>query len=372
MRLYFTSNRTAVLDGDSPPTPHGSYGQSGGSAPDDSKVRFSTEPSPGQGVNVFSADIAQDVVSRFEYKDPFRPGRARWFALPVDLVRTLDLKRETFENVTGTPWNQWVVPVLDRRVPRNSTLRGKWAIIWVSRDGVASAKVSKKVEDVVLEVEVTTLTEFDPERDYILVEHHEEMAKEGGAGTKETWSLETLAGRTPQWAVFPTAWQEWVWNRDVVNSAVRYILKYAPSLKDEVNFAMGRDSKLNKTRAWRNVNDEVGRALSRKLNQPIDLGRLAGHSWTAVAAMPLRIAMRMSQHLPNDPWNPPVAKPEYENPETSGRVCLANLYGAYPRRGPGVDHAPQDRPFTGREGEFDPGDSKRFDSGRLLAAAGSA
>jgi hypothetical protein len=368
MLLYFTTPRDSLVDkGQVVTCPLRVCRTEGFTAP---HLCFATEPIAGQGQYVHSVDIPETEVTPYEYQNDFRRERARFFAIPHALLAKYEARRETYESRTGTPWNRWVVPVLDRRPTGRGHSLGSWALVWMSRDGIAGARVERKREGQAhqaqyLSIEVTATSEFDPERDYIVVEIHEESERQVGQGTKETWRLETVAGVTPRWAIFPTAWQNWVWDERVTNSAVRYLLTIAPHLQADVNYAMQKDSKHNKARAWRNVADEVARVVSRKLNTRVDLGKLAGHSWTAVAAMPHRIAMRLSQNLPDTPWVPPRPKPEYENPEESGRILLANLYGAYPKRGPGVDHAPQDRPYTGREGELNTNES--FDVRRAVS-----
>jgi len=334
---------------------------------------FSTEPIAGQGSNVFCADVPMADVQKYEYTNEFHLDTAtRFFAIPADFVPHMGLERTQFEEVTGNPWNVFTVPVLDRRVQKGSKSKGEWSLIWTSREGIASARVVKKEPDFLnptqtgfMVVEVKLTVDFDPRRDYVMVEIHEEMEKEvGHSGIKETWRLFTIAGRTPQWAIFPTAWQNWVWDRAVTQSAVDYIVTHFPETREDAEFAVQKESKHNKARAWRNVADTVGRRLR------LDLGKFASHSWTAVAAMPHRIAMRISQHWSDRPWVPPRPKPEFENPDTSGRILLANLYGAYPKMGPGVDHAPQDRPFIRKEGELETGGGPRpFELRQLTPAA---
>jgi hypothetical protein len=319
----------------------------------ESHLCFTSEPLAGAGDSVFVADVPSDEIEQYEYKNEFRDATTRFFAVPAARVRELPLVKETFEGLTGRSWNRWIVPVLDRRAVRGDpSLRGKWSLVWVSREGIASARVYRKVEGTFLSIEVMATEEFDPEKDNIVVEHHEEFSADTPSGMKETWRLEHLSGLIPHWAVFPTAWQAWVWNRKVSASANQYLLTLFPKLKGLILASSGKETKHNKARSWRLVADEIGVELSRRLRDDIHLGMLAGHSWTAVNAMPMRIALRVSQNLPDHPWIPPVPKPEYQNPEESGRYLLANLYGAYPKQGPGFDHAPQDRVYSKLEGEL--------------------
>lgn len=321
---------------------------------------FSTEPLAGKGKFVYSIDIPQQEAEKYEYDNPFQDQRVRFFALPQSVVSNYKVERGSFDEITGRPWNEWIVPVLDRRAVRNPKMRGRWAIVWASREGIASARVHEKKldhdsgEPIYIAVQIRTTSEFDPTKDYILVENHEEFTRLGGVGVKETWNLRTLAGVEPEWAVYPKAWQAFVANLRVRRSAINFILRIAPEVADDVRYAEQRISKFNKARAWRNVAEQVSKALTRRLKEPISLGKFAAHSWTQINAMPIRIAKRASQHLPeNKRWIPPIPEPVYVDPDRSGRYVLANLYGAYPTRGPGVDHAPQIRPYHHLEGELD-------------------
>lgn len=367
MILYCTSSRPTVSEkGRVLPCPNRVCRQVGKTYP---HLCFSTEPLSGMGEFVFSLDVPEPEVAEYEYGDGFRVEKqARFFALPHALVASHTLTRESYESITGNPWNEWTITVLDRRPTRD--ILGRWALVWLSRDGVARARVDHKSEDGrLLTIQVTATSDFDPEQDYVVVEHHEESTKDFGK-VKETWFLETCAGTTPQWVIFPKLWENWVWDREVKDSALSFIMHAVPSVRRDVEFAHSRDSKHNKSRAWRQVADDIGRVLSRDQHRPVDLGRLAGHSWTAVEAMPLRIAERLGNHI-RDRWVPPVPKPEFEHPNDSGRVLLANLYGAYPKHGPGVDHDPQDRPYQKIEGELG-GDNPPFVGSREVSAALSA
>jgi hypothetical protein len=331
---------------------------------------FTTEPLQGLGKHVYSLDIPLALVEQYEYTNEFRLEKTRYFALPTSLLRRHVPERSAYEEITARPWNRWVAVVLDKRPDeKHPEMKGKWAIVWASRKEAVSAKVYRKVDGQYLSIEITASSDFDPMVDYIVLENHEEMARPGGVGGKETWKLLSVAGVTPQWAIFPTAWQNWVWDKKVTRSATEYIVQHVPTVRSDINYAMQKGSKENKARSWRLVAEEVGRSLSNKLGVMVDLGKLAGHSWTAVAAMPHRIANRMSQNLPYAPWTPPLPQPEYANPDESGRYVLANLHGPYPTHGPGVDHAPQERPYTGREGELaKPDNQDSFNLGQRAPA----
>lgn len=365
MILYLTSNRQKVVENGKAVVPCPAvicraYGYSA------SHLCFATEPLTGMGEWVHQIDVPVATVEKFEYKNEFRTEeKARYFAIPAELVRTLPIVTSRYEEITGNKWNTWTIPVLDRRGHAATELLGKWSIVWQSRDGIFSARVGRKSPDgKFLSIEVTATAEFNPERDYLIVETHEEYAREGG-GIKETWHLKTQAGVTPQWVIFPALWQSWVWNKEVRASAIEYLRSCVPEAAHDIDFALRMESKANVARAWRDAADRINSVLSRKLGTRIDLGYFASHSWTAVQAMPLRIATRLSQNLPYQPWQPPITQPEFQHPNASGRVILANLYGAYPKKGPGVEHDPQDRPYTGQEGEL----KDSFNSRQSVAAS---
>jgi len=105
----------------------------------------------------------------------------------------------------------------------------------------------------------------------------------------------------------------------------------------------------------------------RKGKPDATIGMLASNSWTAVTAMPLRLALRMSNHVP-EAWEPPMAKPENADPDSSGRVLLANSTGAFPTDGPGVGEKMANRYVMRREGELTRQASKVSSSESATAA----
>lgn len=362
MILYLTSNRPSVVENGRvvAPCPATVCRARGMTFP---HLCFATEPLTGLGNFVYHAEVPVAVAEKYEYDNDFRTeGTVRCFALPHEVVVTLTLTRSTYEEITGNPWNHWTITVLDRRGTTPGLL-GKWAVVWQSRDGIFSARVGHKTPEKYLSVEVTATQEFDPEKDYLVVENHEEYQKESGPGIKETWRLLTQAGITPQWVIFPSLWENWVWDDSVRNSAIDYLMRNIPECRQVIEFANRMESKSNVARSWRDVSDRLNLALSRKLGRNIYLGKFGSHSWTAVRAMPMRIAERVSSNI-SAPWHPPRPKPVFQHPNDSGRVILANLYGAYPKHGPGVDHDPQDRPYIGEEGEL----KKSFSPGQDVAA----
>lgn len=223
---------------------------------------FTAEPLAGRGPFVHTIDLPMEEAKRYEIKNEFRSPSARFYAVPLEVLRGLPIKEDTFEAVTGRKWNEWVLPVLDRRdVPKGSKVRGKWAMVWASREGIASVRVHRKLEGrgqtVYLSVQVTTTSDFDPATDYIVLEEHTESERDGG-GVKETWRLETLAGTTPQWVIFPKAWQEFVWSPAVADSAADFILNLAPDAWEEVTLGRKKGSKADKARAWRRASSDAG------------------------------------------------------------------------------------------------------------------
>jgi hypothetical protein len=336
MILYHTTSRPDLME------------SSSGSSP---AIVFATEPLSGLGPWVYSIDLPLTKVANYMLgNSAYRREGCSFYALPSQLVAESSPAREAYSDITGAAWNSFVVDVLDRRPKKGETdLLGTWALVWMSRDGVARARVAERADNL-LSLTVDTTSEFNPERDYIVLEQHEEFSAPGGQH-KETWRLFTVAGRTPQWQAFPTEWQDWVSNTDVASSAMKYLIEIAPSLTREIEYAHFLESKHNRARAWRDVADRLASLLSREQGRTVDLGKFAGHSWTAVMAIPLRIAMRVSQQTGSE-WVPPIPKPEFQHPDESGRVLLANNYGAFPTRGPGVDHSTQDRPYEKRGGEL--------------------
>jgi hypothetical protein len=253
--------------------------------------------------------------------------------------------------------------VLDRRPTDNPNYLGKWAVLWASREGVFSVKVAEKTDEF-LSVEVTATVDFDPDRDYLVCDEHEEQRVSFGTGVKETWKLVTLAGTAPMWVIFPTAWQEWVADTAVTNSAVKFILSYVPEARPEIDAALAVQNKVNKMRAWESVLNIVNHTLSVRWRERISVGEIKMRSWTDILAVPARLAKRIGEFRQATDWVPPKPKPDYQHPDDSGRFALANLYGIFPKRGPGIDHNTQDRARDNREGEL------RRSSGRFSSRRG--
>lgn len=314
-------------------------------------VCFASEPLPGQGQYVYRTEIPLAEVGKYEYRNDFRPSNVRYFALPLPLVLKHGLESDSYEALTGQPWNRWVIPVLDRRHKAKPNLRGTWTIVWASRAGIASVVDYEKIEEAAghvtyQSVEVVATEAFDPAKDYLVAEAHEEYSDP--YRKKETWNTRVVGGCTvPKWVIFPRRWTQYVRDHRVIASYVEFIRGIAPDTVEDMHYALrGGIHKSSALRAWWKVANEVGYALSRRFGTHIHLGKFNGRSWTQINAAPIRIAKRASQHLPpEERWVSPLPEPEYEDPRASGRYVLANPYGAHPTKGPGVDHEPQDRPY---------------------------
>ncbi|MBC7193910.1 hypothetical protein [Marinobacter sp.] len=164
-------------------------------------------------------------------------------------------------------------------------------------------------------VDIEPAEGFDQERDYILVEHKRSPNPYlRGSSSREGYEL--LFGRMPAWATFPENWARWVRDERVQGSAIDHILRRVPTAKEDVEYAMRKGSKGNIISAWRAVASHCEAATGKKMD-----GIGGNGSWTAVRAMPIRIAQRLGG------WRPPVPRPVYEernavlvvSPDTVGR-----------------------------------------------------
>lgn len=205
--------------------------------------------------------------------------------------------------------------------PANGGHFGAWARVWVSRPGVATAVVADERHSFVpgrlawhedyLAVRVCLTDAFDPARDYLLVEHR--CDAQPGVRVMRRERYELLAGVMPAWADFPARWREWV--DAVANDAVRYLYAWARArdrhdMVADLDYACRKRTKHGRWGAWLAVADAAG--------VPRDV--LPGGSWTAIMALPVRIAARLG-------WRSPVPRPRYEAASTSGRVLLAGPEG---------------------------------------------
>jgi len=204
---------------------------------------------------------------------------------------------------------------------------GSYARIWTNRPNAVAVRIVDEKhsthpgrltyhnDTIVAEVEVTD--SFDPERDYVVVEHKRSPNPHmRGASHREGYSL--LFGKMmPGWADFPERWKDWVNDYEVRNSAIDYIIKRVPSAESLVEYACRKTSKGRIADAWDDVRAECERALGRK----IDISpRNGGWTWTYVRSMPIRIAMRLGG------WRPPKQMPRYEG-RGSDAVLVADEHG---------------------------------------------
>lgn len=221
---------------------------------------------------------------------------------------------------------------------------GSWARVWASRPGIVRAETAQEHHEYrpgrlaehfdQLTVRLILTALFDPERDYLVVEH-KRSPNPYLRGSPRREGYELLAGTMPAWADFPSRWQEWV--HAVRESAVEYLVRYAAhawsaddsalydlrygyaqptsprarlDLLDAVQYAERKRAQGTIISAWQEVARLVG----------INPDQIPVNSWTAVHAMPIRIASRLG-------WKPPQPRPQYQRPEESGRVLVAGPDG---------------------------------------------
>jgi hypothetical protein len=272
----------------------------------------------------------------------------RYFILPVSRVR--GIKPSSYTAITGRPWNETVVTVLDRKSLRSRDNSIHWSLVWGSRDDVATLKVYKTAEEF-LQVAITLNPDFNFESDYIEIEQHVERPNaQMPSGVKESWWLEHVAGAAPKWATFPAAWKLWTYSEAVQASAREYLLLHVPEIATALSEVDSFTAKENKINGWHQVKHIIDRELQKELGSDVTLGTLASNSWTAVTAMPLRMAQRMGNYV--EDWVPPVPKPDHADPEMSGRVLMANPTGPYPTHGLGLQGRMDERYYMRQEGDY--------------------
>ena len=225
----------------------------------------------------------------------------------------------------------------------NGGLFGRWSRVWASRPDVVSVRVLESTwqsgagypawRRAHTVVEIETTCEFG-ERDYLIEEcRYTPQPGLGGSGGEESFRL--LAGTMPAWADFPSAWQEWV--AKVRDEGVDFLIAYAagergasaerieefryygepprspqarPDLLKAILHAERKCAKNRIISAWVDVAGMIGFGEEQ-------VRRIRGTgSWTAVRAMPIRIALRLG-------WVPSVPKPRYQKME-EGAVLIAD------------------------------------------------
>jgi hypothetical protein len=300
---------------------------------------FAERPVQGAGDNVFVADFDPELVEPYGYDDTFRRAELRFFAVPHEVVRGVAKQRKTFFQATGRAWNEVQVALLEKPALHNPRLLRRESALWASRDGIFDALVTDAERDRLgdfqrLSFTVTGTARYDPERDYLIIERRDYT--QGAGGEKEDWEVKTIAGTTPQWAIFPQAWKEWAWDEEVRRSATDYIANLVPLVAPDVSAAesLGTDA-ADYADAWRAIARRI-EAHWRGIGLEIALGGLPSRSMTSKLALPQRIAIKLSEVAPFAPWSPPRPKPVSANPESSGRVLLANDTGPFPSSGLGL------------------------------------
>jgi hypothetical protein len=263
-------------------------------------IIFTDTPLPLRGENVFVLTVDENEARRYEFSAPLMLEGVHYYRIAVDNEAAIkSLLVRPYIVVTGKPWNE-ATYTLKTGHPDKA---GTWARIWASREGVVrciSDSAPYAFSD--YKVKLVLTPHFNMTDDYIIMETQMFGGKQ--------WKLELLAGKAPLWADFGDRWNDWVWDADIQDSAISFLSQTFPGLASQIQMATSQTYKVNKIRAWRIVADDVGRELRR------DLGKIQAGSWTSVAAMPLRIAQRAGG------WTPPKPKPEFQDPDQSGRHLL--------------------------------------------------
>lgn len=180
--------------------------------------------------------------------------------------------------------------------------------LFASREGLVTIA---PVEDCfpMQAVTVTLTAKFKPDSDYVV-----RVVNKGGR-----FETQLIAGKEPRWCSFPAQWAAWVENQSVVDSAIAYIGSRVPAANDKLVVAGRKVGKQKRVEAW----SEVARACE------LDVAKIRGKgTWTAVKAMPIRIAQALSgDGRRGQKWEPPVPRPIYKDADNSGRVLVAKAKG---------------------------------------------
>ncbi|NLK38111.1 MAG: hypothetical protein GX299_08515 [Epulopiscium sp.] len=198
---------------------------------------------------------------------------------------------------------------------------GSWARVWTSRQGVATYHVAEENHHIgkpgrmtphkdYVAVEVSTTNMFNHEKDYILVEH-KRSANPNLRGSSSRERYELLAGIMPAWASFPSAWQEWVQERAVQEAAADHIIAKVPETREAVRYARQKSSKGNIRRAWDDVRWLCSDAMGKEIDYP-------DGSWTAVRAIPIRIAQKLGG------FRSPIPRPVWQKRDASCSFLLVS------------------------------------------------
>jgi hypothetical protein len=215
---------------------------------------------------------------------------------------------ETYEALTGEPWN--VFP----RIVLNDQHQNRKSMLWVSQDAIASVVVKNR-EYATVDVILDEL--FDSQHDYLI---REDRTPPQFAGQKERWQLTLLAGTMPRWAYFGWAWARWVRDPVLQQSALEHITTVVPRVQAAVIETATISQTHLRGQAWKEVADTVSGVLKLSDRDRNWLLRLPDKTSTAVEALPMRIAQQIG-------WTPPRPMPDFEKPEGSGRILLADHRG---------------------------------------------
>lgn len=263
-------------------------------------VEFTDKPLAGYGDATYTVDIPEGKAKQWEFTggEPNLIKGVRYFDIPARELTKFQIRMDSYRRLTGRAWNQWLI-LLQSRVP---DMAGTTAVVWASREGIASAEPFEKNGDQLVQITLTDM--FEVTEDYLIMETRQFEGRQ--------WNLELLVGITPRWADFPAQWAEWVQDATVQKSAIDYLRGQFPTVATVIELAETETEKINKIHAWRLVGSKIEQLLGR------NIGRINAGSWTSTLAMPIRIAEKVGG------WVPPKMRPEYIDPEASGRVCIAS------------------------------------------------
>ncbi len=179
---------------------------------------------------------------------------------------------------------------------------GRWARVWASRPEAASVALVEHTETnspgrlsyhstrIVVEVAPSSLFRDDL-RDWIAVEHKRSANPYlSGDSSREAW--EPLFGTLPACHAFPEAWKQWVERNQ--ESAIAYLCAYHDTdIRERAQYAARKASKNRICRGWLDVAAAAGIPGDAVLPGP--------GTWTAVRAMPIRLARRLGWRAATPP-----------------------------------------------------------------------
>lgn len=263
-------------------------------------VEFTDQPLAGYGDATYILDAPEGKLKQWEFTggEPNLIKGVRYFDIPARELSKFSIRTDSYRRLTGRSWNQWTI-LLQAKTPDTARTVSQ---VWASRPGVALVKyIDDKNGDQLAEITLTD--DFDVAEDYLILETRQFRGKQ--------WNLELLVGVNPAWADFPAQWAEWVQDETVQKSAIEFLKQEFPDARPVIEIAENESDKLNRIHAWHLVTSKVEQALGR------NLGRINAGSRTSTLAMPIKIAEKIGT------WVPPKPRPEYIDPDASGRELLA-------------------------------------------------